>query len=216
MTDTKPAPGHVKDADTDAPLAEELRTRFSPRSFAPAPVPPATLRALLEAARWAPSCFNEQPWHFIVATRDDPHEYARMLDCLMPKNQQWAHTAPVLMLSVARLDFQSGAKPNRHALHDVGQAVAQLTVQARHMGLYVHQMAGFSQKKARETYAIPDGYEPVAAIALGTLGDPEALPDDFKQMETAPRTRRTLAEFTFTGAFGKPAPLTDDQTPTES
>lgn len=201
---------HVKDAAAGHPLAETLRTRWSPRSFKDEPVAPETLRTLLEAARWAPSCFNEQPWHFIVATRDDPGEYARLLDCLMPKNQEWAHTAPVLMLSVARLDFAQGGKPNRHALHDVGQAVAQLTVQARSMGLFVHQMAGFSRKKARETYAIPDNHEPVAAIALGALGNPEALPGDFREMETAPRQRRPLADFTFTGAFGKPSPLLDD------
>lgn len=201
---------HVKNAATDHPLAETLRSRWSPRSFADIPVAPGTLCTLLEAARWAPSCFNEQPWHFIVATKDDPEEFARLLDCLMPKNQGWAHTAPVLMISVARLDFAQSGKPNRHALYDTGQAVAQLTIQARSMGMYVHQMAGFSQKKARETYAIPDGYDPVTAIALGHLGDPDALTGDLKDMETAPRERRALADFIFSGTFGKTSPVLGD------
>lgn len=198
---------HVKDAATDHPVIEELRTRWSPRSFAEKSVPQDALLAMLEAARWAPSCFNEQPWRFIVATRDTPAEYNRLLDCLLPKNQLWAASAPVLMLSVAATGFAQSGKPNRHALHDVGQAVAQMTVQARHLGLYVHQMAGFSQAKARETYAIPDDHEPVAAIAVGYLGDPHLLDDDFRTMETAPRTRNALGEIVYTGAFGQTSPL---------
>jgi nitroreductase len=191
--------------DASHPIHDLLRKRWSPRAFADRPVEREKLLSLLEAARWAPSSNNEQPWSFIVATRDRPEEFARLLGCLVERNQTWAKAAPVLMLSVAATVFARNGKPNRHALHDVGQSVADLTAQATALGLFVHQMAGFSMDKARETYGIPGTHEPVAAIAVGYLGDPSTLPDDLRERELVLSTRRPVSEFAFEGAWGRPA-----------
>ncbi len=115
-------------AALDHPVHSLIERRWSPYAFADKPVDPADLHSLLEAARWAPSSFNEQPWRFIVATRDDPEIFQRLLDCLAPANQEWAGKVPVLMLSVAALRFAKNGKPNRHALHDVGLASAMLAL----------------------------------------------------------------------------------------
>jgi nitroreductase len=192
-----------KPAENQYPIHELIRERWSPRAFAAQMVEPEKLHSLFEAARWAASCFNEQPWNFIVATKENPAEFERVLGCLVEANALWAQHAPVLMLSVARLNFERNGKPNRHAFHDVGQAVAGLTLQATALRLVVHQMAGFSPAKAREEFAIPDDYEAVAAIALGYQGDPESLPDDVRQKELAPRTRRASESFVFTGKWGQ-------------
>jgi nitroreductase len=187
------------------PIHDLLARRWSPRAFADRPVERDKLLSLLEAARWAPSSNNEQPWHFIVATKDQPEEFDRLLGCLVEKNQSWAKAAPVLMMSVASTVFSRNGKPNRHALHDVGQAVADMTVQATALGLYVHQMAGFSVDKAREVYFIPDTFEPVAAIALGYLGDPSTLAEDLRQRELALSSRKLIGELVFMGAWGRRA-----------
>src|SRR5256884_3406610 len=123
-------------------------------------VEPEKLRSLFEAARWAPSSFNEQPWSFIVATKQKLEQHARLLSCLVEKNQQWAHLAPVLMVSVAKLKFAKTGEPNRHAFHDVGLAMGNMLVQATAMDLFVHQMAGFSPERVREIYAVPAEFEP--------------------------------------------------------
>ena len=161
-----------KPAETAYPIEELLRRRWNPRAFAERPVEPEKLASMFEAARWSASCFNEQPWTFIVATRDDAAEFARLLSCLVEGNQTWASHAPVLMVSVARLNFAQTGKPNRHAIHDVGLATAQMILQATAMGLFAHPMAGFYPDKVRELYGVPEGYEPVAAIAAGYPGNP--------------------------------------------
>jgi nitroreductase len=196
--------------DKPAPIAHDvhelIRDRWSPRAFSKRPLRGAVLRSLLEAARWAPSCFNEQPWRFLVAHRDNQAEFERLLSCLDEKNQRWAKGAAVLMLSVARASFARNGKPNRHALHDVGLAVAQLTLQATALGLGVHQMAGFSAERARELYAIPAEFEPVAAIAVGYPGDPDALPGDLRERELGARSRHPHSAFVFAGTWGDPLP----------
>jgi nitroreductase len=192
--------------DAAHPIHDLLRKRWSPRAFADRPVEREKLLSVLEAARWAPSSNNEQPWHYFVATQQEPEEFARLLGCLVEKNQTWARHAPVLMLSVATTVFARGGKPNRHALHDTGQAVADLTVQATALGLYVHQMAGFSVEKARETYRLPEHAEPVAALALGYLGDPATLPQDLRERELLLSPRKPIGEFVFSGAWGNSAP----------
>jgi nitroreductase len=196
-----------KPAVTQYPIHELLKRRWSPLAFSNRMVEPDTLRSLLEAARWAPSSYNEQPWSFLVATKQDPAEHARLLSCLVEGNIEWAQHAPVLMVSVARLSFEENGKPNGHAFHDVGQAVANLIVQATALGLVVHQMAGIHPEKIRELYRLPEGYEPVAGIALGYPGDPEALPERLRQRELAPRERKPLTEFVFTGLWGRTPPL---------
>ena len=196
-----------KPAETQYPIHDLLRRRWSPRAFSDRRVDPAIMRSLLEAARWAPSSYNEQPWSFIVATKDDTAEFSRLLSCLVEGNIQWAQHAPVLMVSVARLSFEDDGKPNRHAFHDVGLAVANLIVQATALGLVVHQMAGILPDKIRKLYGIPEGYEAVAGIALGYPGDPQSLPEGLRKRELAPRERKPLTEFVFSGSWGQTSPL---------
>ena len=196
-----------KPAETQYPIHDLLKRRWSPRAFSDRPVEPDRLRSLLEAARWAPSSSNEQPWSFLVATKDEQAEYGRLLSCLVEGNSLWAQRAPMLMVSVARMSFEEGGEPNRHAYYDVGQAVADLSVQATALGLMVHQMAGFHPDKVRELYGVPKEFEPVAAIALGYPGDPQSLPEKLKQRELAPRERKPIAQFVFTGRWGKTSPL---------
>jgi len=196
-----------KPADTTYPIEPLLQQRWSPRAFAERPVEPEKLLRLWEAARWSASCTNQQPWYFIVATKEDPVEYARLLSCLRENNQQWASSAPVLMVSVAKLAFDMNDQPNRYAFHDVGLAVANLIFQATALGLYVHQMAGFYPDRARELYGIPEGFEPVAGIVLGYPGDPAILSEELRQRELAPRTRKPLESFIFQGAWGQTSSL---------
>ena len=180
-----------------------LARRWSPRAYAATPVEPDKVRACLEAARWAPSCYNDQPWHFIVATRDQGDVYDRLLACLADMNQAWAKAAPVLMISVARTTFTLDGKPNRHGQHDVGLATMNLMIQAAALGLHAHAMGGFDRDAARRAFGIPAGFEPMAAIALGYLGDPATLPDDRRRMEVAPRERRPMRDWVFGARWGE-------------
>lgn len=196
-----------KPADTQYPIAEPLQKRWSPLAFSPEPVAPEKLIKVLEAARWTASSYNEQPWYFIVADRADEAEFARLLSCLAEGNQEWARQAPILMISVAKLHFTKNGVENRHAFHDVGAAATSMAIQATALGLFIHQMAGFDVLKAREIYQICDGFEPVAAIALGYLGNSQMLSDRLQTREFAPRTRKPLTEFVFTGQWNRTSPL---------
>jgi nitroreductase len=193
------------------PIHDLLQRRWSPRAFAEEMVEPSKLQSLLEAARWAPSSRNEQPWHFVVTTQEDPDRFADLLDCLTEGNQRWAHTAPVLILTVATNFYGRTGNPNRYAYHDVGLAVANLVTQATALGLHVHQMAGMHKEKARTVFDIPEGYEPVTALAVGYLGDVQALHEDLRERELAPRTRKPLQAFVFSGRWGQTSPLVSEQ-----
>jgi nitroreductase len=190
-------------------LHDLIKERRSSLAYSERPVGPEEIRNLLEAARWAASSYNQQPWHFIVATKDDHREYERLLGCIVPANALWARNAQVLMLSVAKLAYDANGAPNRHALHDVGQATANLALQATALGLAVHQMGGFDMERARKDFRIPEGYEPVAAIAIGYPGDPESLPESLRERASAPRTRRELGDFVFTGRWGQTSPAVE-------
>src|SRR5262252_2577676 len=192
-----------KPAVTDYPIEETIRRRWSPRAFSERAVEPEKLRRLFEAARWAPSSFNEQPWSFIVTTKDNPESYEQLLSCLIERNQEWAKLAPVLLLSIAKSNFENNGQPNRHAFHDVGMAVGFLLIEATALGLFVHQMAGFSVEKARTTCGVPPGFEPVAAIAIGYPAGPEVLPESFQAREVGPRSRKPISEFVFAGKWGE-------------
>jgi len=192
----------VKTAVPDHPILDVMKERWSPRAFSPQPIEPHKLHSIFEAARWAASSFNEQPWRYIVGLAGDPtHE--KLVSCLMPANALWASKAPLLALSVAWLTFTQSGNPNRVAVHDVGAASAQLTLQAMSMGIHTHQMAGVDLAKAREVFGIPQGYDPVAMIALGYPGDPGTLNEAQQKMELAPRTRKRLSEFIFGGSWGE-------------
>jgi nitroreductase len=187
-----------------------IRGRWSPRAFSNRTVERDKLLILLEASRCAASCYNEQPWSFLIATQDQPAEYDRLFSCLVEFNQSWAKSAPVLMLSVAKLHFDNDGRENRHAFHDVGAAACNLTTQAIALDLFVHQMAGFDGAKARSLFGIPEGWEPVAMMAIGYLGDPQTLPESLRERELAPRTRKPLTELVFTGGWNQPSDLVTD------
>ena len=194
-----------KRAASNHPVHDLIAQRWSPRAFSDKPVPPEVLRSLFEAARWAASSFNDQPWAYIVATKDDVKNHSKLVSVLMDMNAAWAKQAPVLAISVARRNFGHNGAPNPVALHDVGAANAQLTMEATSRGLLVHQMAGFHHDKAREAFDIPEGWDPVSAIAIGYPGDPQTLPEKLRTTELAPRTRKPLAEFVMTGKWGHTA-----------
>ena len=194
-----------KPAAAGHPIHELIRERWSPRAFQDKPVEPAKLLSILEAARWAPSSFNEQPWFFLVARKEEPEEFAKLLGCLMEGNQAWAKAAPVLMISVAKRTFEYNGKPNRCAVHDVGLASENMTLEAVAQGLVTHGMAGIELEKIREVYALPDNCEPVAGWAIGYEGPPEMLRGPLRERETAPRERKELAEFVFGAEWGETA-----------
>ncbi len=193
-------------AETSAPIHDHIRHRWSPRAFEDRPVEPEKLRSLFEAARWAASSYNGQPWSFIVGTKDDPKSYNLVLDSLVEFNQGWAKAAPVLVLSVAKQTFDHNGEPNKHAWHDVGQAAATLAIQAEALGLQAHQMAGLIPDKARANFGIPEGYDVVAAIAIGYPGEASSLPEGIRKGEVAPRQRKPLESFVFSGKWGNPVP----------
>ncbi len=197
-----------KKASTDYPIHELLAERWSPYGFEDRPVAQADLRSLFEAARWAASSYNEQPWSYLVATRENPVEFARLLSCLVEGNQAWAKAAPVLALGVVSLRFSRNNKENRAAVHDLGLAAGNLLVEATARGLCVHQMIGILPDKAREVYQIPEHSEAWTAIAIGYKGDdPAKLPDALKERDLAPRQRKPLSQFVFTGKWGQSSSL---------
>jgi nitroreductase len=194
-----------KSARTQVPILSYIAERWSPRAFQEKPVEREKIIALLEAARWAPSSRNFQPWRFILATRSEPEGYQRLLGCLSERNQRWAQHAPVLLLVAAEVEIDGS--PNRTALYDTGLAVGTLTVQATASGLALRQMGGFDRDRARAVFQIPAHCEPVCVLAIGYRGDPGLLPDDLREGELAPRARRSLGEIVFSRIWGHAASM---------
>ncbi len=188
----------------DHPIHELVARRWSPYGFASRPVPPADLRSLFEAARWAASSFNEQPWRFLVAIREDEAAFARVLECLMEGNRTWAADAPALALGCVRTTFARDGRENSVARHDLGLAVGNLTLEATARGLFVHQMAGVLPERARDLFAIPAEFEMVTGIAIGYRA--EAKDPNLRRRDEGPRTRRPLAEFVFGDRGGRAFP----------
>ena len=197
----------VKRASNDHQIHELIASRWSPYAFDSRPVAKADALSLFEAARWAASSYNEQPWSYLVASQDDPEEFAKLLSCLVEGNQMWAKAAPLLVISVASLNFKLNSKPNTAAIHDLGIAACSLTFEATARGLAVHQMIGIVPERARELYGIPDGYEAVTALAVGYVGDPNRLPEKMRGRDLTPRSRRPLNEFIFSGRWGRASAL---------
>jgi nitroreductase len=191
-----------KQATPDHPIHELIARRWSPYALAERPVSDDDIRSLFEAARWAASSYNEQPWSYIVATKANMAEFERLLSCLVEGNQPWAKTAPVLALGCTSLHFARNNKPNAAAVHDLGLASATLTLEATARGLFVHQMIGILPERARELYGIPEGVQPLTGLAIGYAADPNILPDVYRQRDLAPRQRRPLTEFVFGGQWG--------------
>ncbi len=198
---------HLKQASPDHPINELLATRWSPYAFSDQPVSEEDLRSLFEAARWAASSYNEQPWRYIVATRKDPQEFERLLSCLVEGNQPWAKAAPVLALGCVSLKFAYNGKPNAAAEHDLGIASACLTLEATARGLFVHQMIGILPDRARELYQIPDDFKPLTGLAIGYLGDLNNLPENYRERDLKPRQRKPQAEFVFAGRWAAAADI---------
>ena len=186
----------MKTAPTNFPVSELIRQRWSPRSFTPQAVEPATLSHVFEAASWAFSAMNEQPWRYIYAHKSDTEAFQKILDCLLPGNQPWARNAPVLIISLLKTHFDNGTL-NRTGMHDVGAANATLALEATALGLATHFMGGFDMTRTRADFNLPENLEPVCVIALGYPGEAEQLEEPFLSREKAPRARKPLDEFVF-------------------
>jgi nitroreductase len=189
------------------PIENLLYQRWSPYVYAPRPVEQDKLQQCLTAASWAASSYNEQPWTFLVARREDEAEFAKMLGCLVEANQQWACNAGVLMLTVIARNFTKNGKPNRVAEHDLGAAACNMALQAAAIGLAVHQMAGVEVSKIRTTYAVPEGYDPMTGIALGYAGDLASADDELAKRDQDRRGRKSLSEIVFSGKWGEKSTL---------
>ena len=194
---------HPKEAKPDHPIHELLTKRWSPYVYSDRAVSTADLAALFEGARWAASSYNAQPWRYILGTKADPAGYEKVLSCLVEPNQGWAKAAPVIALGCTRLTFEHNDKPNAAAVHDLGLAAASLTFEATARGIQVHQMIGILPDKAREVFAIPEGFVAVTALAIGYAAAPDAVPEAMKARDLSPRTRKKLDEFVFSGGWAK-------------
>ena len=194
-----------KPAITQVKIHDIIQKRWSPRAFdAEKLVCHDDLLALLEAARWAPSCFNDQPWRFVVCDKaTDKSSWQNALAVIVEKNRRWAQNAPVLILSVAMENFNHNGQPNRWAMYDTGAASVSLCLQATAMGLVAHQMGGFDAEKAREVFKLPGDCKPMAMMAVGYQADVGALDDEFKDAEQATRSRIPLNGRFYAGQWGR-------------
>lgn len=197
---------HVKHAVTELPVERTILQRWSPRAFADKPVTDQDLKTIFTAGAWAASSQNEQPWRFLVGRKGDA-TYEKIFNSLVPGNQLWAGSAPVLFAAFAKKTFTKGGAPNRTALHDVGAACQNMALEATALGLHMHGMGGFDPVTLAAYFAVPSDFEPAACWALGYLGDPANLPDKYKEPEQTPRERRPLADVVFAEHWEAPATL---------
>jgi len=193
-----------KRAVTSVPIADALALRWSGRAYDPRRlVARADLLALLEAARWAPSCFGDQPWRYVVCDRaSDESAWKAALECLVEGNRSWARDAPVLMLATADSLFVRNGNPNRWGQYDCGAASMSLCVQATTLGIMVHQMGGFDPERARSAFAVPERYTPMAMMTLGYQLPDRNIPEGIRESEHAGRERRAIGQSFFAGRWG--------------
>jgi nitroreductase len=197
---------HLKQAPAIEGVLPVVLNRWSPRSFADRDVSTNDLKKLFEAARWAPSSYNEQPWRFLVG-HSGSNTYKKIFQSLIGFNQSWAGKAPVLILGAAKTKFSHNDSPNGYALYDLGAASAYLVLQASALGLSTHQMAGYDQAAARTALGIPEDFVLGAVIALGYQDEPAVLgQEQLIALETTPRERKPLSDFVFL-SWGNPADL---------
>lgn len=184
----------------DAAVDPQFLDRWSPRALRPDPLTPAQISSLLEAVRWSPSCFNEQPWRIVYGARGEPG-HDTIAGLLVDANRVWAGAAPLLLVFFARRNFKKTGKPNRTAAFDTGSAWMALALEARHLGLYAHGMAGYDVARSYEALGVPESdYESIAAVAVGAHGDPADLPEKLRERE-APSDRDPVSSFAFSGRF---------------
>ncbi len=189
-----------KKAKTDYQIFPLLQMRWSPRTFDDREIQDQELNQLLEAARWAASSYNRQPWRFIYAKKGT-EAYDRIVDCLSDFNKRWAATAPLLLLSAYKEKTENG-DDNFHALHDLGLSLGNMGIQAQHMGIVMHHMAGIDWKKAQDLFEVPDGFHITTAIAIGYYGgNVENLPENLREQEVQERTRNPITTFAFEGKW---------------
>ena len=194
-----------KPATTQAPVHDIIANRWSPRAYdASKPVSQAQIISMLEAARWAPSCFGDEPWRFIVWDKNkDAAAWEKAFDCIVQGNQGWAKDAPVFVLICAGTLFEQNQKPNRWGAYDTGAAAVSLSVQATSMGLVTHQMGGFDGEKTRAAFNIPEQFEMMSMMAVGYIADVDALPEEAKERTLAPRKRKPLGELFYEGVWNQ-------------
>ena len=194
-----------KPATTQAPVHDIIANRWSPRAYdASKPVSQAQIISMLEAARWAPSCFGDEPWRFIVWDKNkDAAAWGKAFDCIVQGNQGWAKDAPVFVLICAGTLFEQNQKPNRWGAYDTGAAAVSLSLQATSMGLVTHQMGGFDGEKTRAAFNIPEQFEMMSMMAVGYIGDVDALPEEAKERTLAPRKRKPLGELFYEGVWNQ-------------
>ena len=184
-----------------------ISERKSIRAFSDKEISNEALITLLEAARWAPSSMNEQPWRFIVVRKENTEAFQKMIQCLNDSNKIWAQHSSVLLLTVANNTITSLNKPNAYAWHDIGLAIGNLSLQAISMDIFLHQMGGFNKEEAKKLFNIPTGFDPVSVIALGYQGNADELPSPLRERELKPRERKPLSEIVYANTFGEVDPL---------
>lgn len=186
-------------------ILEILKERWSPYSFSSDPVEDYKLKAMIEAAGYAPSCNNDQPWIFVFTTQQDRETFDLYIDFLADANKVWAKNAYALIISMARTRFSFNGKPNRYAFHDTGMAVTNLVLQALAMDIYVHQMGGFSVEKVKKHFKLDDSIEPVAVMAAGYMGEGNFLAPELLKRDEKRRPRKSINEYSFRNSFSDPA-----------
>ena len=194
-----------KTAATSEPIHDLIAMRWSPRAIdQQKPVERKKLISVLEAARWAPSCFGDEPWRYLVWDRfEDQKSWQQAFDCLAEGNQAWVRNAPILMTSLANSEFTRNGKPNRWGQYDTGAASENLCLQATALGLVAHQMGGFNAEKVKQVFSVPEQFTPMSMIAIGYPGNSEELPEKYRESELGIRKRRALEESFFFGEWNK-------------
>jgi nitroreductase len=184
-------------------IHELISERRSIRAFADKSIDDETLSELFEAARWAPSSRNEQPWRFIVSRKEERETFAKIISCLNENNRIWAQHGSVLFITLVKKTFSDNRQPNSHALHDVGQAIGNISFQATALNLFLHQMGGIDREKIKLVFEVPDDFDVVSVIVAGYRGNPEMLPENLHERELQPRIRKNLDELVFSNKFGE-------------
>jgi nitroreductase len=188
-------------SEFESDILEIIKNRRSRRTYIDKPIEAGKIRSLFEAARWAPSSANEQPWRYIYATREQPELYSRIFNALSDGNKTWAKDAPLLLVSLARKIYLKNERPNGSAKYDIGAANAFLSLQATQLGLNVHQMGGFDHAILRENLNVPDTFDLGVVMAIGYPGDPKTLPQQLQERELSPRLRHSQNEFVMNHSF---------------
>lgn len=201
----------MREKHSNTPPLSTILKRRSPRSIVGEVPSLEQLEAIFEATRWAPSAFNEQPWRFIVVTKDSPAPFEQALSCLLPGNRAWVQRAPVILFCIYKDFYDKNGQKNPTALLDLGLAVENMLIETVNQGLVSHPMSGILPDSIRELFSVPDGFTPVLAIAIGKLGSPDLLEGPLKEMELGPRVRRPLSSLFFDNTWGKNLEFLDDK-----